>query len=83
MKNPNERPATEQDPYASHLEQLIGFTVKQVIIYEDGEGVDENVYGLLFSRTDKSGKEHFLYTEILRDEEGNGPGHLNISEDLA
>lgn len=81
MTNPNERPASVQDPYASHLEQLIGFTVKQVIIYEDGEGVDENVYGLLFSRTDKSGKEQFLYTEILRDEEGNGPGHLNIEKE--
>jgi hypothetical protein len=81
MTNPNERPATEQDPYASHLEQLIGFTVKQVIIYEDGEGVDENVYGLLFSHTDESGKEQVLYTEILRDEEGNGPGHLAIEEE--
>ena len=83
MANPNERPASVQDPYASHLEQLIGFTVKQVIIYQDADAAEENVYGLLFSRTDAAGTEHFLYTEILRDEEGNGPGHLHVSKDLA
>jgi hypothetical protein len=81
MTNPTNQQA--EDPYATYLEQLLGYTAKTVIIYAS-EGVpDETSYGMVFSRTDESGKEHFLYTEILRDEEGNGPGHLHISEELA
>jgi hypothetical protein len=82
MTNPNKQPE-EQNPYASYLEQLLGYTVKTVIIYASDDGVDETSYGLILSRTDDDGKEQFLYTEILRDEEGNGPGHLHISKDLA
>ena len=82
MTNPTNQSA-DKNPYATYLEQLLGYTAKTVIIYGSDDGTEENSYGLVFSRTDESGKEHFLYTEILRDPEGNGPGHLHISEDLA
>jgi len=83
MTNPDNNPAPAQDPYATYLEQLVGYTVKQVIIYEGASRTDENTYGLIFSRTKESGGDQFLYTEILRDEEGNGPGHLHIEDDLS
>jgi len=51
-----------------HLSQLIGKTVIAVVPDDD-----EEMWALVF--TDKTS------AWILRDEEGNGPGHLDIVKD--
>jgi hypothetical protein len=57
------------NPYVAHYGKLIGKTVKQLVT--DGDP-SEAMYGLLF--TDGT------IAWIQRDEEGNGPGFLDIQK---
>ncbi len=60
--------------HADQAEKLVGKTVKKVVIDLSDETVDP-VIGLLFT----DGTLAF----VLRDEEGNGPGVLEIMKDPA
>jgi hypothetical protein len=63
------------DPEIEYLLPLVGGVITQVLV-DDQSDIDENCYGL---RIEKNGKKFDCL--ILRDPEGNGPGHLMIMED--
>lgn len=58
-----------KDFYAEHYGQLVGKKVVQ-IGKDDGEEFNEAMYCLIFSDGTKAW--------IMRDPEGNGPGHMDI-----
>jgi hypothetical protein len=72
---------TDRDPEYTHLTQLVGWTVSHPVrIAIDGEdSYDEPMYGLVLTRPDN--KKQQLFVTILRDSEGNGPGHLDIEKE--
>tara|TARA_R110000868_G_scaffold220179_1_gene471259 strand:+ start:388 stop:600 length:213 start_codon:yes stop_codon:yes gene_type:complete len=61
---------TNTDPEVDHLLPLVGGVITQVLI---DEVFDETCYGF---RVEKKGKSFECL--IMRDPEGNGPGHLMI-----
>lgn len=63
------------DPEIEYLLPLVGGVITQILV-DDQSDIDENCYGL---RIEKNGKKFDCL--ILRDPEGNGPGHLMIMED--
>jgi len=66
---------TNTDPYVDHLLPLVGGVVTQVLV-DDVPELGETCYGL---RIQKAGKNYDCL--IMRDPEGNGPGHLYIWKD--
>ena len=64
------------DPMVKHLMPLVGATITTIIVDEGESEHDEPYYGFAF--TTKNGKSYECM--ILADEEGNGPGHLEISK---
>lgn len=63
------------DPEIEYLLPLVGGVITQVLV-DDQSDMGENCYGL---RIEKNGRKFDCL--ILRDPEGNGPGHLMILED--
>jgi len=63
------------DPEIEYLLPLVGGVITQVLV-DDQSDMGENCYGL---RIEKNGRSFDCL--ILRDPEGNGPGHLMILED--
>lgn len=56
-----------------HLGQLLGWTVAGLAIDDDDEF--EDMFGIVFT---KKGEDKKMVAWIFCDEEGNGPGHLDI-----
>ena len=75
MANPKQEPIPS-DPMIKYLRPLIGATITSLIVDEGESEHDEPYYGFAF--TTKNGKSYECM--ILADEEGNGPGHLEISK---
>jgi hypothetical protein len=70
VANTNKKP----DPTISHLTQLVGKKIAG-ICHDDGADPTlggEKIYGLVF--------DDETIAWILRDPEGNGPGHLEIQK---
>jgi hypothetical protein len=63
------------DPEIDHLLPLVGGVITQVIV-DESEGNDETCYGIA---VEKNGTRYECL--IMRDPEGNGPGHLYIWKD--
>ena len=67
---------TNTDPEVDHLLPLVGGVVTQILI-DDAPELGEPCYGF---RVEKKGKSFDCL--IMRDPEGNGPGHLMIVRGL-
>lgn len=63
---------TNTDPEVDHLLPLVGGVITQVLV-DDAPEFGEPCYGF---RVEKNGKSFECL--IMRDPEGNGPGHLMI-----
>ena len=62
------------DPMLRYLSPLVGATITTIIVEDGPDDNDETHYGFIIE------KEGVRYDcMILADEEGNGPGHLDIS----
>ena len=69
--------STKTDPYLAEYKKLVGKMCVDVICDEEGiEG--QPVYGLVFKSGVKDRKPSVAW--VYQDEEGNGPGFLNIQE---
>ena len=69
--------STKTDPYLAEYKKLVGKMCVDVIC--DGEGIEgQPVYGLVFKSGVKDRKPSVAW--VYQDEEGNGPGFLNIQE---
>ena len=62
------------DPLLKSLSPLVGGTITTIIVEDGTEPMDETHYGFI---VEKNGKRFDCM--ILSDEEGNGPGHLDIT----
>ena len=62
------------DPMLRYLSPLVGATITTIIVEDGTDDNDETHYGFII---EKEGKRYDCM--ILADEEGNGPGHLDIS----
>jgi hypothetical protein len=62
------------DPMLRYLSPLVGATITTIIVEDGTDDVDETHYGFII---EKEGKRYDCM--ILADEEGNGPGHLDIT----
>jgi hypothetical protein len=70
-------PTTKPDPYLQEYLKLRGKILVDVV--KDEDGIDgQPVYGLVFKSGIKDRKPSVAW--VYRDEEGNGPGFLNIQE---
>ena len=68
---------TSESYYLTHYKKLRGKFLVDVV--EDKDGVNgEPMYGLVFKSSPKDRKPSVAW--IYRDEEGNGPGFLDILE---
>jgi hypothetical protein len=67
---------TNTDPYVEYLLPLVGGVITQVIVDESDEQLDETCYGIVIEKNDTR-----YECLIMRDPEGNGPGHLYIWKD--
>lgn len=62
------------DPMLRYLSPLVGATITTIIVEDGTDATDETHYGFIIE------KEGVRYDcMILADEEGNGPGHLDIT----
>jgi len=67
----------KKDPYLNEYNQLKGKVLVDVVC--DEEGIDgQPLYGLVFKSHPKDRKPSVAW--VYRDEEGNGPGFLNIQQ---
>ena len=64
------------DPEIDRLLPLVGGVITQVIVDESDEQLDETCYGIVIEKNDTR-----YECLIMRDPEGNGPGHLYIWKD--
>lgn len=68
---------TKTDPYMKEYTKLRGKILVDVV--KDDEGIDgQPVYGLVFKSGISDRKPSVAW--VYQDEEGNGPGFLNIQE---
>lgn len=68
---------TKTDPYIKEYTKLRGKILVDVV--KDDEGIDgQPVYGLVFKSGISDRKPSVAW--VYQDEEGNGPGFLNIQE---
>lgn len=65
------------DPMVKYLSQLIGATITTIIVEDGVDPNDETHYGFIIEKDGKS-----FDCMILSDEEGNGPGHFDITARL-
>jgi len=70
-------PTTKPDPYLKEYLKLRGKILVDVL--KDEDGIDgQPVYGLVFKSGISDRKPSVAW--VYQDEEGNGPGFLNIQE---